>query len=104
MKNILITAMAFCAILILLCSCWKCTKNFMGKIIGFDATKCGCCGGYFMVINGDTLLTQTNLGEKLPMLNTADFIFPLTVNVAFVKETGNCENGKRIVVNEISVR
>jgi hypothetical protein len=104
MKNIVITILTFSAISIALSSCWKCIKNPTGTIIGFDATKCGCCGGYFMVINGDTLLTQANLGEKLPMLNTADFIFPLTVNVAFVKETGNCGNGKRIVVNEISVR
>lgn len=71
----------------------------IGIIYDYDATKCACCGGYIIKIEGNTYRFFNEGVEGGEILNVIDASFPIYVYVKWSPETKDCSN--RIIVDEL---
>jgi hypothetical protein len=83
-----------CALVILLASCDK-NNNYRGdaKIIGYDVTECGCCGGYMVKMDDDNT-NKYYLAKSLPSnagINPMS-TYPVSVEIDWVKTDGDCDD------------
>ena len=61
----------------------QCDKH--GKIVGFDATKCGCCWGWIIAVGKDTIKA-----DKLPVTGNDYFGYIGNVKINIGKKLDRC--------------
>ena len=71
--------------------------RYVGNLIGWDATRCGCCGGWKIEIEGQYFLADS-IPNKRQVLSPKDTIFPIPVFIDYRKEEF-CNN--RIIITSI---
>ncbi|MFN8308876.1 MAG: hypothetical protein U0T73_02835 [Chitinophagales bacterium] len=75
-----------------------CSKLTNATINGYDYTKCACCGGYYVSINGQTYRAISGLENSglSPLM-----AFPVNCKIAFVQadSAGNsCARSEKLIV------
>lgn len=90
-------------LLILMALLSACEKEFSkdtGIVTSLDTRRCGCCGGWFVEIEG-----ETHRFMELPENSSLDLeneTLPIQVKLRWKKEEGACSmNGERILVSKI---
>ena len=81
----------------------SCTKKYElveAKITGMDARKCFCCGGSILLINNTEYLFSGLPADADFNLDNA--VYPINVEVQYVKEVGNCADFNRIIIQKIT--
>jgi hypothetical protein len=76
--------------------------RYLGNLIGRDATRCGCCGGWIIEIEGHTFLADS-IPNKNEILSPKDTIFPIPVFIDY-REAEFCSNRSRIIITCIKKR
>ena len=94
------------AVSMLLLACESSTKseytNSDGVIIGFDARKCMCCGGWFVEMDHDTMRTWIMPAEFDNLLREKEL--PVEVNFDWKNYNGSCGGDDLIEINAIKFR
>lgn len=62
------------------------------KLVGFDARKCGCCGGFLVNIDGVVFRSQTNLAALNSDFDLDKISFPKNIALCFETTKDNCGN------------
>lgn len=73
-----------------------------GRVIGFDASLCPCCGGWFIEINGDTLRPYTLPDNFDAVLNHSTL--PVEVCLKWTYNPGKPCKPNLIEVKEIMLK
>jgi hypothetical protein len=76
--------------------------DYMGVITGVDHTRCGCCGGYKIEINGQTFLTDHIPNFKEILGPAEDREFPIPIYLDYEKAE-HCSY-RRIIITCIEKR
>jgi hypothetical protein len=76
--------------------------RYVGNLIGIDATRCGCCGGWEIEIEGNYFLADS-IPNQRQVLSPKDSIFPIPVYLDY-RMAEFCSNRKRIVITCIKKR
>lgn len=78
-------------------NCWS-----EGKILGSDATRCRCCSGWIIEVDGKTYLADSipNSKEFFKFIKTVKY--PILIYLDYEKSTKDCAN--RIDIKCISAR
>ncbi|MCX6233694.1 MAG: hypothetical protein NT175_03075 [Bacteroidetes bacterium] len=98
MKKLIIIC---CILLLTLIACKKDNHlMYEGKITGFDASKCMCCGGWFIEINNTTFRFY-NLPEN-SNLDLWNEPLPIYVEVVWKKDEKGCL-GDEIIIEYINI-
>jgi len=56
--------------------------RYYGNLTGWDNSRCGCCGGWIIEIEGHTFLADS-IPNKKQVLSPKDTIFPIPVDIDF---------------------
>jgi hypothetical protein len=68
----------------------------LGYIKGRDSTRCGCCGGWIIDVNGHTFLTDSIPNSKEILGKPENLKFPIAVFLDF-KKARYCSD-RRIII------
>jgi len=71
----------------------------IGTIIGFDATKCGCCGGWIINIDDGRYLIDSMPDDS--NINLATETIPITIKLDWQLVNNGCSFFNRITVQRI---
>lgn len=102
MKRAIITILILCSILVLTSFENEENCQIKGEVIGFDATRCGCCGGWKIAIGNAVYLTDSIPKGILDIGPDGCHVTPQPIFLDYEKEY-YC-NYKRIRITCISRR
>ena len=76
--------------------------SYYGKILGWDSTRCGCCEGWVIEVDGNRYLADSIPNAKEFFKSTNNQKYPISVSLDYEKKAGGCAN--RIVITCITAR
>lgn len=71
-------------------------------LVAQDLRKCACCGGFFIDVDGQRFLTQTDLGVLNNDFADGKITFPQEVQICFKQAKNRCGNDGLIDILKIT--
>ena len=76
--------------------------RYYGSIHGWDSTRCGCCEGWIIEIDGKRYLADSIPNARELFKSPYKKTYPILVFLDYEKKIGGCDN--RIVIKCIKLR